>query len=79
MINGPQVSVVCVVVDYFFNEKFCLVVLYEVNTLLCDVVLHAFLLMEQEIRKITNLGILVPLLQHIQDLVYLEQYYTSMM
>jgi hypothetical protein len=79
MINGPQVSVVCVVVDYFFNEKFCLIVLYEVNTLLCDVVLHAFLLMEQEIRKITNLGILVPLLQHIQDLVFLEQYYTSMM
>jgi hypothetical protein len=26
--------------------------------------------MEQEIRKITNLGILVPLLQHIQDLVF---------
>jgi hypothetical protein len=71
--------IVCVVVDYCFNEKLCLVVLYEVNTLLCDVVLNAFLLMEQEIRKITNLGILVPLLQHIQDLVFLEQYYTSMM
>jgi hypothetical protein len=68
--NGPQVSVVCVEVDYFFNEKLCLVVLYEVNTLLCDVVLHASLLMEKEIRKITNLGILVPLLQHIQDLVF---------
>jgi hypothetical protein len=27
--------------------------------------------MEQEIRKITNLGIFVPLLQHIQDLVFL--------
>jgi hypothetical protein len=36
--NGPQVSIVCVVVDYFFNEQVCLVVLYEVNTLLCDVV-----------------------------------------
>jgi hypothetical protein len=35
--------------------------------------------MEQEIREKTNLGILVPLLQHIQDLVFLEQYYTSMM
>jgi hypothetical protein len=70
MMNAPQVSVVCVVVDYFFNEKVFLVVLYEVNTLLCDVVLHAFLLMEQEIRKIKNLGILVPLLQHIQDLVF---------
>jgi hypothetical protein len=56
-----------------------LVVLYEVNTLLCDVVLHAFLLMEQEIRKIKNLGILVPLLQHIRDLIFLEQYYTTMM
>jgi hypothetical protein len=54
----------------FFNEQVCLVVLYEVSTLLCDVVLHAFLLMEQEIRKITNLGILVPLLQYIQDLVF---------
>jgi hypothetical protein len=54
MMNGPQVSVVCVVVGYFFNEKLCLVVLYEVNTLLCDVVLHAFLLMELEIRKIIN-------------------------
>jgi hypothetical protein len=53
MTNGPQVSVVCVVVDYFINEKLCLVVL------------HAFLLMEQKIRKIINLGILVPLLQHI--------------
>jgi hypothetical protein len=42
MMNGPQVSVVCVVVDNFFIEKVCLVVLYEVNTLLCDVVLHAF-------------------------------------
>jgi hypothetical protein len=41
-----------------------------VNTLLCDVVLHEFLLMEHEIRKIKNLGILVPLLQHIQDLVF---------
>jgi hypothetical protein len=70
MMNGPQVSVVCVVVDYFFNEQVCLVVLYEVNTLLCDVVLHEFLLMEHEIRKIKNLGILVPLLQHIQDLVF---------
>jgi hypothetical protein len=60
MINGPQVSVVCVVADYFFNEKLCLVVL------------HAFLLMEKDIRKITNLGTLVPLLQHIQDLVFLE-------
>jgi hypothetical protein len=60
MINGPQVSVVCVVVDYFFNEKLCLVVL------------QAFLLMEKDIRKITNLGTLVPLLQHIQDLVFLE-------
>jgi hypothetical protein len=67
MMNGHQVSVVCVVVHYFFNEKLCLVVL------------HAFLLMEPEIRKITNLGILVPLLQHIQDLVFLEQYYTTMM
>jgi hypothetical protein len=67
MMNGPQVSVVCVVVNYFFNEKLCLVVL------------HAYLLMEQEIKKITNLGIIVPLLQHIQDLVFLEQYYTSMM
>jgi hypothetical protein len=79
MMNDPQVSVVCVVVDYFFNEKVFLVVLYEVNTLLCDVVLHAFLLMEQEIRKIKNLGILVPLLQHIRDLIFLEQYYTTMM
>jgi hypothetical protein len=60
MINGPLVSVVCVVVDYFFNEKLCLVVL------------HAFLLMEQKIRKITNLGILVPLLQHIRDLIFLN-------
>jgi hypothetical protein len=60
MINGPLVSVVCVVVDYFFNEKLCLVVL------------HAFLLMEQKIRKLTNLGILVPLLQHIQDLIFLN-------
>jgi hypothetical protein len=38
MMNGAQVSVVCVVVHYFFNEQVCLVVLYEVNTLLCDVV-----------------------------------------
>jgi hypothetical protein len=43
MMNGPQVSVVCVVVDYFFNEQVYLVVLYEVNTLLCDLVLHEFL------------------------------------
>jgi hypothetical protein len=67
MMNGPQVSVVCVVVNYCFNEKLCLVVL------------HAYLLMEQDIRKITNLVIIVPLLQNIQDLVFLEQYYTSMM
>jgi hypothetical protein len=33
------------------------------------VVLHAYLLMEQEIRKITNLGIIVPLLQHIDEIV----------
>jgi hypothetical protein len=42
--NGPQVSIVCVVVDYFFNEQVCFLVLYEVNTLLCDVVLHEFVM-----------------------------------
>jgi hypothetical protein len=46
-----QVSIVCVVVDYFFNEQVCLVVLYEVNTLLCDVVLHEFLLKKGEAQK----------------------------
>jgi hypothetical protein len=46
---------------------------------MCLVVLHADLLMEQEIRKIKNLGIIVPLLQHIQDVVFLEQYNTTMM
>jgi hypothetical protein len=51
MMNGPQVSVVCVVVDYFFNEPVYLVVLYEVNTLLCDLVLHEFLLKKGEAQK----------------------------
>jgi hypothetical protein len=41
--NGPQVSIVCVVVDYFSMNK-CVWLCDEVSTLLCDVVLHEFVM-----------------------------------